>query len=102
MAALRDQVVKDTLDEVEVVYLDRRTARWWNQRRQPDDTAVFCGWYWLRRSEEAGPFKTRSAAIRAAYYLFILQRDQPAVGRAAAAPKPKPGRPKARAQLQAA
>ncbi len=98
MAALRDGVVRDTLDQVQVVYLDRRIAGWWNQRRRRDDTPIFCGWYWLRGLSEAGPFKTRSAAIRAAYYLFVLQRDQPTIARGVPA---KPGRDPRRAMMRA-
>lgn len=80
MTALADKVVADTLGKVQVVYLDRETSKWWNGRRKGDDTAVFCGWFWVKGSEEAGPFKTRSSAIRDAYYTFILKRELPSVG----------------------
>jgi hypothetical protein len=80
MTALRRSVVQATMDQVEVVYLSRETSRWWNQRRRPDDTATFCGWYWIHKREEMGPFKSRSACIRDAYYRFVLQRELPSVG----------------------
>lgn len=83
MAALKAQVVADTLAEVQIVYLDRATTKWWNARRRPADTAAFTGWFWIRGAEEAGPFKTRSAAIRAAYYMHVLSREVPHVGHAA-------------------
>ncbi len=80
MTALRDHVVMETLEEVEVVYLNRETAKWWNARRGVDDTATFCGHYWIHDNEEGGPFKTRSSAIRDAYYRFVLRREPPAIG----------------------
>ncbi len=80
MASLKDAVVARTLDKVRVVYLDRATSKWWNERRRADDTAAFCGWFWVNGKKEAGPFKTRSAALRDAYYVFVLQREPPSIG----------------------
>lgn len=79
MSALKDKVIDGTLDKVKIAYLDRDTAKWWNTRKRPDDTAIFCGWYWSRGGDEAGPFRTRSAAIRDAYYRFVLLREPPTV-----------------------
>lgn len=87
MTALKNAVVEATSREVRVVYLDRDTAKWWNMRRKSDDTATFCGWYWVRGDEEAGPFRTRSSALRDAYYRFVLQRELPAVGHQMVYPK---------------
>lgn len=83
MTALKASVVKSTFEKVQVVYLDRETSKWWNARRRPDDTTVFCGWYWINGEEEAGPFKSRSAAVRDAYYRFVLHREIPNVGHSA-------------------
>lgn len=82
MTALKKSVVDATSTKVEVVYVDRDTSRWWNGRRRPEDTAVFCGWYWIepRSREEAGPFRSRSAAYRDAYYRFVLRRELPSIG----------------------
>lgn len=82
MTALKKSVVESTRAKVEVVYVDRDTSRWWNSRRRPEDTAVFCGWYWIedRTREEAGPFRSRSAAYRDAYYRLVLKRELPSVG----------------------
>lgn len=74
------------MDRVRLVRVDREAAKWWNMRRKSDDTPVFCGWYWVRGHEEAGPFGTRSAAIRDAYYRFVLKREVPAVGHRLAYP----------------
>jgi hypothetical protein len=79
LSALKDTVIDGTLEKVRVVYLDRDTAKWWNQRRDKQDTAMFCGYYWIRGSDEAGPFRTRSAAIRDAYYRFVLNREPPTI-----------------------
>lgn len=41
----------------------------------------FTGWYWMdARRGEAGPFKSRSACVRDAYYVCILEREAPALG----------------------
>jgi hypothetical protein len=86
MTALRNSVIEETSARVRIVRVMREQAKWWNQRKQADDTVVFCGWYWVRDNEEAGPFGTRSACIRDAFYRFVLQRDAPAVGHALAYP----------------
>lgn len=81
MTALRKSVVESTRTKVDVVYVDRETSKWWNARRRREDTVVFCGWYWIRGQDEAGPFRSRSAAVRDAYYRFVLQRELPSIGR---------------------
>lgn len=86
MTTLRLSVLQSTLDRVQIVRVDRETTKWWNQRRRPEDTVIFCGWYWVRGREEAGPFGTRSAAIRDAYYRFVLRREMPGVGHRVAYP----------------
>ena len=80
MTALRKSVIESTEAKVKIVYVDRETSKWWNTRRRPDDTVVFCGWYWIRGTEEAGPFRSRSAAYRDAYYRHVLRREPPSVG----------------------
>lgn len=79
MPALKKSVITDTLNEVKVHYLDKHVSRWWNAQRSAEDTAVFCGWYWVRGGQEAGPFRTRSAALRDAYYEFVLSQAQPKI-----------------------
>ncbi len=77
MSVLKKQVVEDTMAEVQVHYLTRQISAWWNARRSPEDTATFCGWYWVRNREEGGPFRTRSAALRDAYYRFVIHQRLP-------------------------
>lgn len=74
---LKREVTSETETQVKVVYLNRRQANFWNAHRDPDDTVVFCGFYWIRGREEAGPFRSRSAAIRDAYYRFVLNTEPP-------------------------
>lgn len=86
MSALRAAVIEAVSHQVRIVFVGRETAKWWNQRRKVDDTVQFCGWYWVRGSEEAGPFRSRSACMRDAYYRFVLLREMPSVGYALAYP----------------
>lgn len=90
MTALRNMVIEEVGKRVHIVRVVRENAKWWNQQRKSDDTPVFCGFYWVRGNEEVGPFGTRSAAIRDAYYRFVLQREAPAVGHALAYPADMP------------
>lgn len=83
MGSLSNATVADTLAEVEVVYLDRGFSTWWNankRHKENGDTAAMCGYFWVRGNDEAGPFRSRSAAIRDAYYRFVLQREAPMTG----------------------
>jgi len=77
MPALKKEVITDTLGTVQVHYLSREVSKWWNANRSPEDTPTFCGWYWVRGKQEAGPFQTRSAALRDAYYRFVLHQEIP-------------------------
>lgn len=77
MSALQKEVISDTLSEVEVHYMNRTISKWWNANRSPEDTRIFCGWYWVKGKEEGGPFGTRSSALRDAYYRFVLHQELP-------------------------
>lgn len=86
MPALAQSVVTSTLDRVKVVYVDRATSKWWNAKRDKDEPVTFCGWYWLRGREESGPFKSRSSALRDAYYITVLKQEVPTIARSALSP----------------
>ena len=89
--ALKREIVTDTSRHVRLAYVDRWAAKAWNQTRQPYDTQAFCGWFWIthRRfagvegthagKQEGGPFPTRSAAMRDAYYRFVRKTGTPAL-----------------------
>ena len=79
MSSLTKAVINDTLEKCQVHYLDRSTARWWNERRAKGQPPVFCGWYWVKGPREAGPFKTQSSAMRDAYFTLVLNEHVPQV-----------------------
>jgi len=77
MAALKGSVLDETLAEVDVVYLGGSVKKWWNARRDKDDTPGFCGWYWSGGNMEGGPFMSRSAAVRDAWYKVVRRAKAP-------------------------
>lgn len=79
MPSLKKDLVRDVLQEVRIVYLNKEISRWWNNKRSDEDTPVFCGFFWIHGTQEGGPFRTRSAAIRDAHYQFIANRRLPKV-----------------------
>lgn len=65
---------------VEVFYADRHTTKVWNTLRLQGEPLRYGGWYWMRRqkgriteTDEDGPFKTESAAIRDAFVKLQLR-----------------------------
>jgi hypothetical protein len=77
MSALKNEVISDTLSEVEVLYMSRAVSKWWNANKSPEDTRIFGGWYWVKDGREGGPFRTKSSALRDAYYRFVLHQKLP-------------------------
>ena len=77
MTRLAARIETATLAAVEVAYLDAGACRWWNARRGGGDVPVLAGWYWLQGPREAGPFRSRSAAVRDAWYRVVLRREPP-------------------------
>lgn len=65
---------------VEVFYADRHTTRVWNGLRMRGEPLRYGGWYWMRKqkgriteTDEDGPFRSESAAIRDAYVKLQLR-----------------------------
>lgn len=59
---------------VEIFYAGRHTTKVWNSLRLEGEPMRYGGWYWMRKArgrivatDEDGPFKSESAAIRDAY-----------------------------------
>ena len=59
---------------VEVYYAGRHTTKVWNSLRLDGEPLRYGGWYWVRKArgrivmtDEDGPFKSESAAIRDAF-----------------------------------
>lgn len=82
--ALKREIVTATHAHVRLAYVDRQVASAWNKTRQPYDTQAFCGWFWITHRrlsaggrQEGGPFPTRSAAMRDAYYRFVRKTGAP-------------------------
>ena len=65
---------------VETFYANRGTVQFWNERRMKGELRYFCGWYWYAKdrkgraeTQECGPFRTETAALRDAYQKLQLQ-----------------------------
>lgn len=80
MTKLSREVTRLVTERVRLVYITGDIAQWWNHRREPDEPITFSGHYWVDGLKEAGPFKSKSAAIRDAYYTVVMRIDVPAVG----------------------
>lgn len=58
---------------IEVFYVNRATAKIWNDARGPGDLRFFSGWYWCEMrngrvsSKDNGPFHSKSAAYKDAF-----------------------------------
>lgn len=75
--------VRETLRhaEAEVFFVPREATKWWNAQRarKDDEVALLGGWYWSFGLQEAGPFRTQTAAWRDVYYRRILGRAPPVI-----------------------
>lgn len=65
---------------VEVYFADRSVTSVWNKDRDEGEPIYYGGWYWHRshrgrviQTDEDGPFKSESAAIRDAYIKLQLR-----------------------------
>ena len=65
---------------VKVYFASRNTTKVWNQARLSDEPLRYGGWYWMRtqrgrvtETDEDGPFRTESAAIRDAFVKLQLR-----------------------------
>jgi hypothetical protein len=75
---LRNSLIADVQRRVRVFNLPRPIATYWNARRDKGEPVVFTGWYWtIGASREAGPFKSRSAAYRDAWFRVVQEVEPP-------------------------
>ena len=65
---------------VEIFFAGRHTTKVWNSLRLEGEPMRYGGWYWVRKSkgrivatDEDGPFKSESAAIRDAFLKLQLR-----------------------------
>lgn len=64
---------------VHVYFADRKITKTWNKDKDVEDPLFYGGWYWNRAkkgkvvaTDEDGPFRTESAAMRDAYVKLQL------------------------------
>jgi hypothetical protein len=76
---LKRTLVEDTLREVEIVRLDWDLVQSWNRERPVETPRMFAGFYWVNGARQGGPFNSRSAALRDAWYACVAHEAQPAI-----------------------
>jgi hypothetical protein len=76
---LPKSVIEETDEKVRVVYVDMALAALWNEKRDAGEPRLFTGYYWLNGSREGGPFKSRSSAVRDAWYRVVNQSIPPSI-----------------------
>ena len=77
---LPDKVLAATKKAGIITYFaDRRITKFWNSEKDRDEPIKYGGWYWHRQvkrkvvsTDEEGPFRSQSAAIRDAYIKLQL------------------------------
>lgn len=74
---LPNAIITDVEDTVTVFYVNYQTTRIWAESRAPGEPLVFSGWYWAKGPREAGPFKSRSACYRDAWFHIVQKRTPP-------------------------
>jgi hypothetical protein len=74
---LPNAIISDVDDQVAVFYVSYATTRYWAEHREPGEPLVFSGWYWAKGIREGGPFKSRSACYRDAWFRVVQKRTPP-------------------------
>lgn len=80
---LKDSVVAEVERLALVRYVSAAECKLWNEHRRPDELRLFCGWLWAARRGGGyqGGLRTRSAALRDAWYQLVAQERAPRPGR---------------------
>jgi hypothetical protein len=68
------------IDEVaSFEYIDMSRARRWNEHRRDGELRLLTGWQWIAKdgSTHRQGFKTKSVAMRDAFYSLIEHREAP-------------------------
>ena len=72
------KAVADAVDDaVKVFYVPYAATRAWKEDRVPGEPLIFTGWYWAMGKIENGPFKSRSACFRDAWFRAVNHRKPP-------------------------
>jgi hypothetical protein len=74
---LPNAIIKDVDEGVAVFYVPFSTCRYWAEHRAPGEPLVFSGWYWAEGAREGGPFKSKSACYRDAWYRAVRHKQPP-------------------------
>lgn len=80
MAFYSDATISEIEERARVFYIDQTLTRGWNENRRGNELRLVTGWTWSERGGQGRSrtgFKTRSAAMRDAYYILIQHREQP-------------------------
>lgn len=77
-SSVKEQLAAERAD---VFFVSGKATKWWNAQREDKKTeiALLGGWYWALAGEEAGPFRTPSAAWRDVYYRRLLEQAPPSM-----------------------
>jgi hypothetical protein len=74
---LPNAIIKDVDDGVTVFYVNYATTRYWAEHRAKGEPLVFTGWYWAEGAREGGPFKSKSACYRDAWFRAVRHKQPP-------------------------
>ena len=81
---LPKQLIEDVEDAgARVFYVSGAACRVWAESKAKGEPVVFTGFYWTAKNSarEFGPFRSRSSAIRDAWYRLVQQKAPPALSR---------------------
>jgi hypothetical protein len=70
-------IINEVETNVTVFYVNYATTRYWAENRAKGEPLVFSGWYWAVGPREGGPFKSRSACYRDAWFRIVQRRTPP-------------------------
>jgi len=78
---LPNQITKDVERLARFHYLDKHMCQAWNLVRTPGELRLLTGWVWQSKTGNRYQMglKTRTAAVRDAYYVLIEQRSAPGI-----------------------
>lgn len=74
---LPDKIVAEVTDAVRAFYVDWSTCRYWNANRAKGEPIIFSGWYYSASGREHGPFKSKSACFRDAWFRVVCKQPPP-------------------------
>lgn len=74
---LPNKLIADVDEDVKVFYLTYAVCRYWAEHRAKDEPLVFSGWYWAQGGREGGPFKSKSACYRDAWFRAVRHKQPP-------------------------